>query len=150
MIDTLNDIEFIQLVASLLKGESTLALATTADDGAPRVAPLFYICDDQLRLYWFSSPSSEHSLNVARNNDAAVTVYRSTDHWKEIWGVQMRGTVAVVSDRERRASVEREYIERFNLGTLFDAQIAGSALYVFEPTWLRSIDGREHREIRMV
>ena len=150
MIDTLNDIEFIQLVASLLKGQSTLALATTAEDGLPRVAPLFYVSDDNLRLYWFSSPSSEHSLNVARDNAAAVTVFRSTDEWKEIWGVQMRGTVGMVSDIERRGSIQKEYAGRFNLGTLFDAQIASSALYVFEPTWLRSIDGHEHREIRMV
>ena len=145
-----NDAEFIQLVARLLKGQSTLALATTADDGAPRVAPLFYVSDDDLRLYWFSSPSSEHSMNVARNNEAAVTVYRSTEQWKEIWGVQMRGTVAMVSDSERRGSIQKEYVGRFNLGTLFDAQIAGSALYVFEPRWVRSIDGHEHREIRMV
>jgi uncharacterized protein YhbP (UPF0306 family) len=145
-----NDTELTQLVAELLKAQSTLALATTADDGSSRVAPLFYVSGDNLRVYWFSSPSSEHSANVERNGAAAVTVYPATDQWNEIRGVQMRGTVSVVSDRAKRDAIEKEYAERFQLGTLFADLIARSALYVFEPAWVRYIDGIRHFETRMV
>jgi nitroimidazol reductase NimA-like FMN-containing flavoprotein (pyridoxamine 5'-phosphate oxidase superfamily) len=89
-------------IAALLKSESTLALATCCEDGAPHVAPLFYIAGENLELYWFSSPSSRHSSNLEANRAAAVTVYRPTEEWKEIRGVQMRGVVSIVAAGAQR------------------------------------------------
>lgn len=140
----MKDIEFIEIVGRLLKGQSTLALASTGADGLPQVAPLFYLCGDDLRLYWFSSTSSEHSKNVERDSAAAVTVYVPTDQWQEIRGVQMRGTVSVVVDDERRGAIQKEYTERFQLGTLFEVLIARTTLYEFLPAWVRYIDNSKH------
>lgn len=136
--------EFFETVGHLLKNQSTLALATTAEDGAPQIAPLFYVSTDDLRLYWFSSSSSDHSKNLERNSAAAVSVYRPTDQWKEICGVQMRGTVSIVTDNEHRKSIEKAYTERFHLGALFEAALAVTKLYVFEPTWVRYLNNAEH------
>ena len=138
------DTEFIELVGRLLKGQSTLALASIGADGLPQVAPLFYVCGGDLRLYWFSSTSSEHSKNVERNRAAAVTVYVPTEQWQEIRGVQMRGVVSVVADDERRRAIQKEYTERFQLGTVFEVLIARTTLYVFEPSWVRYIDNSKH------
>ena len=132
--------EFIELLSQFLKGQTTLALATSAGDGTPRIAPLFYYCGDDLRLYWFSSDSSEHSQNLARNNAAGITVYRSTDQWKGICGVQMRGRVSPVHDAEHRHIIEKAYIEHFHLGEAFQAEISKSNLYEFRPVWIRYID----------
>ena len=140
----MKDTEFIEVVGRLLKGQSTLALASVGADGAPQVAPLFYVCGDDLRLYWFSSTSSEHSKNVERNSAAAVTVYVPTDQWQEIRGVQMRGRVSVVADGERRGSIQKQYTERFQLGTVFEALIARTTLYEFRPSWVRYIDNSKH------
>jgi hypothetical protein len=45
----------LELVAALLGEETTLSLATTGKDGLACVAPLFYIVDEELSLYWLSS-----------------------------------------------------------------------------------------------
>ena len=57
----------LELVERFLRSESTLALATTAADGSPRAAALFYLLQEDLRLCWFSSASSEHSRNLERD-----------------------------------------------------------------------------------
>ncbi|HEV2686894.1 MAG TPA: pyridoxamine 5'-phosphate oxidase family protein, partial [Bryobacteraceae bacterium] len=127
----------------LLKSQSTLSLATTDADGTPRIAPLFYLSDG-LRLYWFSSASSDHSKNLERNSAAAVTVYRPTSKWEEIRGVQMRGRVSVVADSDQRQSIGKAYTDRFELGTLFDVLISRTSLYVFQPAWVRYLDNSKH------
>lgn len=126
----------------LVKSQSTLALATCGADGGPRSAPLFYVADDGLRLYWFSSSSSEHSRNLKKNPSAAVTIFRPTEKWREIRGVQMRGTVSVVTDPARRRSIAGEYAGRFRLGSAIRAGMSRSSLFEFRPSWARYIDNR--------
>lgn len=129
-----------ELVAALLQSQSTLALATGAESGGPQVAPLFYLPAANLCVYWFSSASSAHSRSLRRNPAAAVTVYRCTDRWRDICGVQMRGTVAVVTDRAERRAVAKAYAGRFRLGKVFESAMGRSKLYVFRPAWVRYID----------
>lgn len=136
----MNRAEAIATVAAFLKDQSTLALATVAGDGSPRVTPLFYLLEDDLQMYWFSSASSEHSRSLRRNPAVAVTVYRDTERWREIRGVQMRGAAQAVGDRTLRRSIAEAYAERFQLGKVLQAGIARSSLYVFEPSWIRYID----------
>lgn len=130
----------IQQITSLLKSESTLVLATTSASGESRSTPLFYLADDELSLYWFSSASSGHSTDLKRDANAAATVYRPTTDWKSICGVQMRGTVATIIDRSQRKTITYEYCRHFRLGTLFRATLSRSTLYVFRPSWVRYID----------
>jgi uncharacterized protein YhbP (UPF0306 family) len=127
-------------VFELVAAQSTLSLATCDRDGTPRVAPLFYFADEELRCYWFSSGRSAHSKNVKREPRAAVTIYAATDRWQEIRGVQMRGTVRAVADRTLRREVAARYVKRFRLGKTFAAAMAGSRLYGFEPSWIRYLD----------
>lgn len=77
----------LKQIAALLHAQSTLALATTGEAEQPCVTPLFYIVDEDLSLFWFSSKASLHSENLQRNPHAAVTVYSHTDKWREIRGV---------------------------------------------------------------
>jgi len=128
-----------ELIANLLAGQTTLSLATVTPDGLPRVTPLFYL-PQELRLYWFSSPSSGHSRNLAAQSDCAVTVYGPAATWKEIRGVQMRGVASRVSAPEILKDLTPQYITRFQLSRLFQPLIAKSALYCFEPQWLRYLD----------
>lgn len=129
-----------EAAAALLREQSTLSLATTGADGEACVAPLFYIADEELSLYWLSSASSLHSLNLIRTPRAAATVYRETSKWKEICGVQMRGTTSRVEDRVRRRALIEAYCERFKLGSILRVAIQRSVLYAFEPQFLRYID----------
>jgi len=128
------------LIAALLRQETTLSLATTGEDGEASVAPLFYLADEALSLYWLSDKNSRHSLNLARSPRASVTVYRNALNWKEIRGVQMRGLAAVVTEPQRRARLIEAYCERFKLGRVLRLAARQSTLYVFEPQFFRYID----------
>jgi uncharacterized protein YhbP (UPF0306 family) len=128
------------LISALLSGQTTLSLATTGEDGEAWVAPLFYLADEELSLYWLSSESSLHSLNLNRTPRAAATVYRGAARWKEIRGVQMRGSVSKVTGPERRAALIKAYCERFSIGRVFSLAIRQSAVYAFQPEFVRYID----------
>jgi hypothetical protein len=130
----------LETIAELLRQESTLALATIDDQGEPCIAPLFYLADQALSLFWLSSPSSRHSLNLARTPRAAATVYRHAEQWRAICGVQMRGAVTVIDEPSRRKALIRQYCERFQLGTVFHLAIGRSGLYEFRPDFFRYLD----------
>ncbi len=134
------DVTHREQVAAFLKSQSTLSLATTAADGTPHAAPLFYFADEQLRLYWLSSASSRHSRNLRHRPEAAVSMYAPTDDWKQIRGVQMRGSVVVVSARSGRGEIVAAYCDRFQLGASFQTAIARSRLYRLQPQWVRYLD----------
>ena len=130
----------LELVAALLRQQTTLSLATTGETGEPCATPLFYFADEALSLYWLSSESSVHSLNLKRTPSAAATVYGDAKSWREIRGVQMRGQVSIVTEPDRRAALIRAYCERFKLGRVFRLAIRQSALYAFQPDVFRYID----------
>lgn len=130
----------IELVARILREETTLSLATTGKDGQPCIAPLFYIVDDELSFYWLSSEDSLHSRNLLGMPSAAATVYRCAKSWREICGVQMRGEVAIVTDPKRREALVKIYCERFKLGRVFRLAIQRSVLFVLQPEFFRFID----------
>lgn len=129
-----------ELIGTLLREESTLALATTDEQGEACVAPLFYIVDEGLSLYWLSSESSMHSENLKRVPRAAGTVYRHTHNWRDIRGVQMRGTVTTITEQQRRNTLLTAYRERFQLGTILRLAISQSTLYWLRPDYFRYID----------
>jgi uncharacterized protein YhbP (UPF0306 family) len=130
----------LQVVAALLDSETTLSLATTGEDGEPSVAPLFYLPGKDLSLYWLSSEGSLHSLNLERSRCASATVYRNAVRWREIRGVQMRGSASKVTEPERRATLIEAYCERFKLGRVIRLAVRQSAVYVFKPEFFRYID----------
>lgn len=130
----------IARVRSLLRRQSTLVLATADEDATPRSTPLFFLADDELRLYWFSSRRSRHSRNCERDPRASVAVFRPVRSWQRIAGVQMQGMVRVAADRTLRQKITSEYCVRFALDENLAGIIRRSALYCFTPKQVRYID----------
>lgn len=129
-------------LCEFLSQHSTLALATAGlADGRPQVAPLFFVSDEALNLYWISDPDSRHSRNIADWNDVAATIYAHTWDWQSIKGVQIEGTaVPVTNDAERQRALTL-YCAKFPFANdKFADLIAQSAFYVLRPRWLRWID----------
>ena len=127
-------------IASLLNSENTLVLATLNADGTSRATPLFYLAGEDLQLYWFSSLSSQHSKNLKISPDAAAAVFRPTDDWKRICGVQMRGQVTLVRDLAIRRTIREAYADRFRLNLMLRTLMKQSGLFVFRPMWIRYLD----------
>jgi uncharacterized protein YhbP (UPF0306 family) len=72
-----------------------------------------------------------------------VTIFRDTAQWKEIRGVQLTGTAAVVRSASRRRAIEEVFRKRFGLGPEFDALLATHRLYCFTPRWMRWVDNTQ-------
>lgn len=127
-----------EAATDLLRAQHTLVLATTAADGTPHSAPLYYIPGEGFRLYWLSSPRSAHSRNLARGASAAV--FEPAEDWRDIRGVQLWGTARAVRGLREKADVLERYRRRFSLGAEFAPVIARTRLYRFEPVRARYID----------
>ncbi len=119
---------------------TTLSLATSCEDGQPCVAPIFYLVDESLSLYWLSSVGSQHSRNLQHMPRAAATVYCAAQSWREIRGVQMRGPVSIIEEPHRRAAITKSYCVRFNLGRVLRLAARHSVLHVLQPEFFRYID----------
>jgi uncharacterized protein YhbP (UPF0306 family) len=127
---------------TFIASQSTLALATVNAQGLPQVAPLFYVSDDDLNLYWLSSETSHHSINLKVQPQVAATIYPSVWDWQEIHGLQIEGLAMVVDDAQKRESILTLYRAKFALPPEFDAQIKASTPYILQPTWVRWLDNR--------
>jgi len=129
-----------QFVQAFLETQSTLALATIDTDGNPQIAPLFYVTDDRLNLYWLSSPKSRHSTNLIRQPNVAATVYPAIWQWNDIVGLQIEGEAHPIGDERIREQILTLYLRKFPLPTDFDSLINTSTLYMLTPKWIRWLD----------
>jgi len=134
--------ELRPLLREFLAGQSTLALATAGlRDGRPEVAPLFFVSDDDLNLYWISDPDSRHSRNITDWNDVAVTIFVPTWDWAGIKGVQIEGDVMALQGEGERRRVLALYRAKFPfVDERFAGLIEDSVLYMLRPRWLRWLD----------
>lgn len=135
--------ERYEMVCELLRAESTLTLATVDDEGMLHATPLYYLFR-RPHLFWLSSASSAHSQILERHPRTAAAVFHSTDRWQQICGVQLRGAVQAVDDKNLRHAVLDEYAARFALGQLPRLAMATSTLYQLTPQWIRYIDNRRY------
>ena len=75
---------------------ATLATGSCGDIWA---AAVFYV-NDGYTLYFLSSPTSRHCLNMAQNPRVAVTIQEDCPDWLEIKGVQIEGVASEISGVE--------------------------------------------------
>lgn len=129
-----------EVIRAFLETQSTLALATVNDEGLPQLAPLFFVADDQLNLYWLSAAQSRHSVNLTAHQKVSATVYPSVWQWNDIVGVQIEGEAEAISDDRMREQILNLFLRKFQLPAEFDSLIASAALYKLRPRWIRWMD----------
>ena len=89
--------------AQLYLQQHNVATLATSDRGYPWAAAIFYVSDGHI-LYFLSSPTSRHALNLAHNPQVAVTIQEDYSDWLEIKGVQIEGAASeIAGDEEQRA-----------------------------------------------
>jgi uncharacterized protein YhbP (UPF0306 family) len=136
----MSDPDTSQLVRAFLDTQSTLALATVSLEGEPQVAPLFYVSDDQLNLYWLSSPKSRHSANLIVHPKVSAAVYPAVWQSRDIVGLQIEGQAHPIGDERIREQILNLYLRKFQIPPEFDSLINSSTLYILAPTWIRWMD----------
>jgi len=96
------DAQLASRVAQHLQRLHVATLATVGPDG-PWAAAVFYV-HDGWDLYFLSSPTSRHALNLAHEARVAATIQADHADWPGIQGVQLEGTVRpLAGDGEARA-----------------------------------------------
>ncbi|HKQ32359.1 MAG TPA: pyridoxamine 5'-phosphate oxidase family protein [Thermodesulfobacteriota bacterium] len=134
-------------IACLLDGHNTMSLATSRD-GEVYAASLFY-ASDGLTLYFLSNPDSSHSVNIALNSRAAVTISKDHSDWRAICGLQIKGKVFEVTESEEEAARKvfgKKY--PFLAGLLGNRELfrgaRGISFYKVVPETVKLIDNTVH------
>lgn len=92
-------------VLDYLHGHNVMTLATSGPAGI-WAAAVFYV-NDNLDLYFLSSPKSRHCVNIAANPWIAATIQEDYKDWPEIKGIQLDGTVRKLDGFEQAAAITR-------------------------------------------
>jgi len=121
---------------------STMTLATQGADGESHAADVYFASDQEVNLYFFSDPISQHGLDIAHNPRAAVTIHPESQGWEDIRGLQMRGEVQRVEPGSSWDSAWEKYVAKFPFVTGLKSFIDRNQLFVFVPHWIRLIDNR--------
>ena len=100
-----------QQIVDYLKSHNTMTLATCAGD-VPWAATVFFASED-LRLYFFSAPESRHCQNLTINRRVAVTIQEDYKDWREIKGIQLEGSVALVDGVVEKAKAMAIYAIKY-------------------------------------
>ena len=122
---------------------STMSLATVGADGYPHAAPVYFVADGDLQLYFFSIEGSQHARDTAASPEAAVALYPDCFGWQEIRGLQMHGRVRKVEPGPAWQRAWELYRVKFPFVAGMEAEVKRNTLYVFIPRWVRLVDNRQ-------
>jgi pyridoxine/pyridoxamine 5'-phosphate oxidase len=89
-------------VLALLQETTTMVLATTMPDGAPRATPVFFAVHESLTLVFLSDDGSIHSRNLHRAPEVSVALYSQESDWRKLRGLQMMNAAPWRSRRRRQ------------------------------------------------
>lgn len=103
--------ELKEQIRRYLQAHNTMTLATCSGN-VPWAATVFYASDD-LSLYFFSAPESRHCENLALNPRVAVTIQEDYRDWRQIKGIQLGGTVALVDSALEKAKALAVYALKY-------------------------------------
>lgn len=84
-------------IRHLLAHVPYVAIATVGADGAPHNTPVRGVFNNEVHLFWASSPEVEHSKNIARDGQAFVVLFNSERGGA---GLYMAGRAQVVEAGE--------------------------------------------------
>lgn len=94
-----------------------MQLATVAmPAGQPWVCTVYFVVKDDC-FYWLSYPERRHSLELAANPQAAITIAIKQD--MPVIGLQAEGEVSVVNDVQEATRVLARYVKKYSSGQKF-------------------------------
>ncbi|MEM6507798.1 MAG: pyridoxamine 5'-phosphate oxidase family protein [Planctomycetota bacterium] len=139
----MSELSVEQQIETFLAVCKTASLATVDAHGNPCAANIQYAHDNRWRLYWVSSMSSLHSVNLEQHPETAVTVYAHQDAPEQIHGLQLRGQAKML-EGGRLEDIHALYAQKypFVTGPPYDKAMKLQLFYCFTPSWLRWIDNR--------
>ena len=162
-------------ISELMHTCRTLSLATLSTQAdqqegtdpiraVPWACELFFVSDDDLVLYFISSPDSRHSQDLLRHPQVAATLSQEASDWFCVKGLQISGEATKVPESQRSEILERYLQKSPQLQALYRQpanaaeelvreRLINSCFYAIRPHWIRLIDNNRHfaskRELRL-
>jgi uncharacterized protein len=138
----LNSEDFGTLKA-LIEGEKTLVLSTVDENGDAYSTPLYYVSDEYLNLYFYSSSNSNHSLHLSKNSTVSLGLFNNHNAISELKGLQIKADCVELMDSHEEYTAKLNYFSKFaNLVSkeLLEKEIISKSLYKIRPYWLKLVD----------
>ena len=143
--------ELKDLAARLVAEQTTMTLATAADDKA-WAAPVYYVFVKSA-FYFLSSPNSRHIIEALQSGQASAAIYANASTWTEIKGLQMSGCIQAADRKFDAIKIMREYLKKypftkdfFKENVSIDIKLLserfGVKLYKFTPTLVYYLDNQ--------
>lgn len=88
------------MARAVIDGNRYMVLGTSEPDGRARVSPVYYTHDRYLDVYWVSSPSAQHSRNVASRPNVAIVIFDSSVAPSETQAVYLQAIAAEVREAD--------------------------------------------------
>ena len=99
------------LAGNLIEGQSTMTLAT-AQENTAWAAPVYYVfC--RSAFYFFSDPESRHIEESLAGCQVSAAIHSEASSWKDIRGVQMAGSIDMVSGKLEAVETIGKYLKKF-------------------------------------
>ena len=100
------------LVRRYLSKGRMMQVATLNND-QPWVATLYYVIDDDLNLYWISTPDRRHSREIHNHAKVAGAIPIQHELGQKVVGLQLEGHAELVKDPDEIAKAMKRYAERY-------------------------------------
>lgn len=127
-----------KILSEYMSKHRLMSVATYGDH--PWVASVYYVSDENLDLYFFSSPESEHSIHIEKNPNVACAIADSTQMPADVkLGLQIFGEASVENAIPKLKWMFKMYgklypstREKHNYKN-FETKVLKSKLYKVEP-----------------
>lgn len=142
--------KFSESIIKILEANTLCTLATINKNGTPHANTAYYAVDSDLNIYLLTEPSTQHSQNIARNKNLAMTIFESKQPWgKPHRGLQLGGVCGQVSakDQEKVFTVyATKHPELLNLVRTSSRLLKEleSRFYMVNTTWIKLIDEQKY------
>lgn len=87
-------------VGAFLAARLKVQVAVNGHDGVPHLTTLFYVLDEDGRIFFWTYGSSQKIKNLERDDRISCLVEDGTDYF-ELAGVSIRGRAELIRDPER-------------------------------------------------
>ncbi len=103
--------ELRRIILQYLEDHHTLSLATVRE-GRPHAATVFYV-NWEFTLYFVSSPTSHHGMDISCNAQVSATIDEDYAQWSLIKGIQLSGTAQPVGGIWEMGRLALSFVKKF-------------------------------------
>jgi uncharacterized protein YhbP (UPF0306 family) len=95
--------------------EAKLMQVVTSKSRQPWACSVYFAFDNKLNLYWISTPTRRHSIEIRDNDKVAGTIVLPHIPGDKVRGIQFEGRAEELTNKELARVAMSHYAKRYNL-----------------------------------